>query len=217
MDFAKKFALVPEDSLSKHVPTQQHMSDFDKQMSKILNSTLNEYEKVQRYYGLLQRKMNLENFNTPMTAIAMEEDEENNKPKPTSAMYNSIVLESVPASLKKQASTLLQMLERNPTYIQWNAVGEISVKGRKLVGSNLADLFNMIFTNRKHTDIVGMRDFLSILQELNAPTHYIKNKQLSVKPPMEEEGSKILIKQPMKREVSKIPVKHDYVKNWLTL
>ncbi|GFX52721.1 uncharacterized protein TNCV_3980241 [Trichonephila clavipes] len=62
-----------------------------------------------------------------------------------------------------------------------------------------ADLFNMIFTNRKPSTIIAKEEFLQALQELNIPRHYIKNKYL--KTPF------------VKQEMQAVPVKRkQYVK-----
>lgn len=186
MEFAKKYALVPEDSLSKHVPTQKQMSDFDKQMLQILNSPLNDYEKVQRYYELLQKKRSIEINNLPWSSQTIVEDEkeefqQNMEEKPLTAKedYSTIILNSVPKQSKKKAEVLLQLIKRNPSILQWNEKGEMSYNNQSYPNSNLADLFNLIFTNRKSSDFTGKDDFLKALHELNVPEHYIKNKNLS--------------------------------------
>jgi hypothetical protein len=79
MEFAKKYALVSEDQLSKHIPTEKHMSDLDNEMTKILKSSLNEHEKVRKYYEVLQKKMNLENFNLPWQKNEVSENIEEMK------------------------------------------------------------------------------------------------------------------------------------------
>ncbi|GFQ70827.1 uncharacterized protein TNCT_440381 [Trichonephila clavata] len=191
MQQAKKFVLIPEDQFIKNTPSQQQVTEFDHQMSKILNSKLPDYEKVHRYYELLKRKMNLQDYNLP--GITSEnhafEDEhpvqkdepvklkEEIKPK-VDANYMPIILESVPKFYKNQASTLLNILKDKPNILNWNEHGEVSFKDKKYQHSNLADLFNMIFTNRKQSTVIAKEEFLQALQELNIPRHYIKNKHL---------------------------------------
>ena len=81
MEFAIKYALIPEDDFSKHIPSKQQMIDFDIAMSKILNSSLTDHEKIQRYYELLKRKMDLQEFNIPwLSKQAEKSEEEKNKP-----------------------------------------------------------------------------------------------------------------------------------------
>lgn len=189
MEYAKKYALVPEESLSRHTPTPKQMSEFDKEMSHILNSTLNDYEKVQQYYMLLQKKLNLENFNSAFVPTSMVDGEKKNTPpkeesqqleniSPIKYEYETIVLRSLPKSLKNMGESLLQILRTHPEILSWNSQGEISIKGKIIPNSNLADLVSMILTNKKKTDYVGKQNFLSTLQELNVPQLYFKNKHL---------------------------------------
>lgn len=193
MEFAKKFVLVPEGS--KHVPTQKQMSNFDREMLKVLNSTLSDYDKVQKYYELLQNKMKMEDNNTPWKTSkddfseakkTNEESPSENvneeilfKEKKQTSDYNTEILNAVPNSLKKQASSLLQLMKKNSNYFNWNEKGEIYVKGQILPNSNLADLFNLIFTNRKNfTELAGKNEFLNALTEMNIPNYYVKNKNI---------------------------------------
>ncbi|GFT11032.1 hypothetical protein NPIL_134031 [Nephila pilipes] len=94
--------------------------------------------------------------------------------------YASIILESVPKTYKNQESTLLNILKDKPIISSWNEQGEVFSKIKKYQHSNLADLFNMIFTNRKSSTIIAKEEFLQTLQELNTPRHYIKNKYLKL-------------------------------------
>jgi len=196
MEFARKYALVPEDSLSKHTPSEKYLSALDKEMDKILKSSMNEYDKVQRYYEILQKKIKLENYNLPWTSPPAEE--ENNKAfdkKPKDEDYSSVVLKSVPSKLTKQAGSLLQLMQKNPHIFQWNDQGIITYKGQSIANSNLADLFNLIFTNRKNIDIAAKDEFLKYLHELNVPRHYIKNKNLTsfkqVNTPLKKEKEEV--------------------------
>lgn len=189
MEYAKKYALVPEESLSRHTPTPKQMSQFDKEMSHILSSSLNDHEKVQKYYMLLQKKLNLENFNSAfIPASIMNEEKKSTQPQegsqqlenisPIKQEYDTVVFNSLPKSLKNMGESLLQILRTHPEILSWNNQGEISIKGRNIPSSNLADLVSLILTNKKKTDYVGKQNFLSALQELNVPQLYFKNKHL---------------------------------------
>ncbi|GFV79935.1 uncharacterized protein TNCV_1217031 [Trichonephila clavipes] len=182
-----------EDKLIKNTPSHQQVTEFDHQMSKILNSKLPDYENVHLYYELLKRKMNLQDYNLPGITSenhafedehTVQKDEsvklkEEIKPK-VDENYMSIILESVPKTYKNQAPLLLNILKDKPNTLNWNEHGEVSFKDKKYQHSNLADLFNMIFTNRKPSPIIAKEEFLQALQELNIPRHYIKNKYLKI-------------------------------------
>ena len=195
MEHAEKYALIPEELLSKHIPSQQQMSEFDLAMSKILNSSKPDHEKVQKYYDLLKRKMNLEEYNPPWKSSSKEEEDEPSKKedliKPlikeeqSGNNYNDTVLNAVPQNMKRQANNLLQMLKSHPNTLRWNDKGEVIYKDQKLPQLNIADLFNLIFARHKMKTLIAKDEFLQALDELNVPKHLIKNKQLfniSVKP-----------------------------------
>lgn len=174
MEFAKKYALIPEDQWTKHTPTKVQLSELDREMSKILNNaSLDEYTKLQKYYEILQRKMKMQTFNTPWKP-AVEE-------LPTMKMennYDTTILNSVPKSTKKQAETLLQLLKQHPQVVGWNEKGELMLNGELRPNTNLADLFHLIFSNTKKINIPGKIEFLSSLQDLNIPKYYVKNTYL---------------------------------------
>jgi hypothetical protein len=191
MEFAKKFALIPQEQFSKHVPTEKDMSDLDMEMSKILKSSLDEHEKIRKYYEILQKKMNLENFNLPWKKNEDSVDSENNfppvpdvskisTPKEESAGYDSMILNTVPQNMQKQASHLLQIVKKQPKMLSWNDKGEIFIRDTKLENTNIADLFNLIFTHKKKS-VKAQDEFLKILYEMNTPKHYVKNKYLTLK------------------------------------
>jgi hypothetical protein len=190
MEFAKKYALVSEDQLSKHVPTQKHMSDLDNEMSRILNSSLNEYEKLRKYYDILQKKLNMENFNLPWKTSTPEitshdpaiKEENPIKQEPQKELcYDSMILNSVPPSMRNQANHLLQILKNHSNMLSWNEKGEISLHNQKYEHSNIGDLFNLLFTHNKKKPVKAQHEFLSVLHDMNVPKHLIKNKYLSTK------------------------------------
>lgn len=197
MELSKKFALVPESELLKHAPTKQHLSDLDKEMMKILNSHLSDFEKIQLYHELLKRKMNLQEFNQPAKMDIQElkpsekMDSEEVKPSeevsespvddPTSKISNfdEAVLKMIPTGLRKQTHQLIHFLKTDPDVFQWNGRGEILFKKSLIPKSNLADLISLILTQRKVKQPLNGRDeFLQALTELNVPKFFVKNKHL---------------------------------------
>ncbi|GBM47984.1 hypothetical protein AVEN_34324-1 [Araneus ventricosus] len=64
MEYAKKFILVPNDQISKHVPTEETLSELDREMSAILkNKGISDDEKVKLYMQVLQKKLNILDHN----------------------------------------------------------------------------------------------------------------------------------------------------------
>lgn len=185
MEHAKKYALIPENDLNKHVPTKRDLSDFDKDMQKILSSNLNDFEKVKLYYELLKRKANLLEFNHPYLSVNNGEEEiKKIKDEPASERtpvtdFDEMVLRSVPSTIKQYASQLLQYLKTSPDIIKWNQRGEIIYKNNLIANSNIADLCTLILSQRKSlNNIIGKTEFLRALNEANVPRLFIRNNHL---------------------------------------
>lgn len=205
MEFSKKFVLVPERDFSKHTPSQKQLSEFDKEMQKILNSDLQDFEKLQLYYDLLKRKMNLQDFNPPQKMDSIEKDE---TPKPeiieNSAISEDNILKMIPKGIQKQADQLLQYLKTYPDILSWNNRGEIIYKGQLIPKSNLTDLICLILTQRKsYKHFFGRNEFLKALNSMNTPKLFLKNKHLT----LEDD-----VYSPIKKEKSIVKPKRNLMK-----
>lgn len=186
MEHAKKYALVPEESLSKHVPTKRQMSEFDTAMSKILNSTIPDHEKVIQYFELLKRKMDLQEFNMPWMSKPLEEAPvkkeiipSKTEPEPKPGEDSSLILSSVPPAMKRQAQTLLDFLKNHPRKFEWDNNLTVNFEGKPIPESNLADLFHLLFSVNKRTPIKAQNELLKTLREMHIPENFIKNRNLS--------------------------------------
>ena len=156
--------------LNPHGSSSIELSSFDDAMLKILNSSLPEHEKVNQYYKLLQRKMNLQEFNEAMVTPLPETKEEVKEEKPLlpsvkqeSPDFESVIYSSVPANRKKQAKALLHFLKTNLNNFKWNATEEVTYNGRKITKSNLADLFNIIFSTNRKNNIDAQHELIDII------------------------------------------------------
>ena len=184
MEYATKYALVPEEDFTKHVPTKKHMTEFDLAMSKILNSSLPDHEKVRQYYELLKRKMDLQEYNVPwMKSEKKEEDPQKKESDPTANQenkedYDLFIISSAPKNMRKQAESLLNLLKSNSNVFQWDNRGTVTYKGQKLNESNLAELFHLIFSVNRKPPVPAQSEFLQALQELGVRPSVIKNKFL---------------------------------------
>ena len=213
MELYKKFALVPENSVSKHVPTSTQMSEFDREMQNILvNQRLSDYEKVQRYYEILQKKFSMENYNVPRIAVQESEKQDPEKEvklephEKSSSQFKEIIINSVPKLYRNKADILMRLLEKQPDIINWNQKGEISYKNQAIKNSNIGDLFHHIFTSSKSPPI-GKQEFLNAFDDLNIPKHFIKNRSMLPNITQEE---KI---RPVKKKKKNIPV----ITQWASL
>ncbi|GBO15846.1 hypothetical protein AVEN_190852-1 [Araneus ventricosus] len=79
----KKYILVPNDEISRHVPTEDTLSELDREMSVILkNRRVLDDEKVKLYVQVLQKRLNIQDHNNgveetiPETVSAQHTEEE---------------------------------------------------------------------------------------------------------------------------------------------
>ncbi|GBN03696.1 hypothetical protein AVEN_258827-1 [Araneus ventricosus] len=186
MEHAKKFALIPEHLVSKHTVCDKQLNDLDKSMQNILNSSLEEHEKVKQYYALLQKKMNIEEYNLPWKPPEEPAPLNNIEVEPMlprkEDSYDRAVLNSVPQGMKNEASKALDFIKEHSNILKWNDKGEILIGNELISKTNIADLFNIIFThNKKKTNVAGIQEFLAALNLMNMPKHYFKNNYLTAK------------------------------------
>lgn len=185
MEHAKKYALVPQEMISKHIIPSKQLSQLDRDMIQILNSALGDDEKLKLYYDLLQKKMNFEKFNPSIqktTNSPVSQDTANQEIKeevsPVKEENDSLILNTVPQNMRKYATNLLAVLKTRPDKIKWNDRREISYHGELFQNSNIIDLFHWLFTNKKEP-ISSHEEFISVLRDLNIPQCYFRNKHIS--------------------------------------
>lgn len=193
MEFAKKFTLIPEETLPKHTASPQQLSEFDKEMSKILNNRqLSEDEKVKLYYQILQQKLNLKEYNSTWTPQDQPESltwASPEKAESPAFNYEALILETVPQTMRKHANNLLTLLKTRPRELKWNEQGEVIIRDKTLSNTNIVDLVSLLFSNNSK-NVEGKEPFLSTLTELNIPKHYIRNKYLQQQQVKEETPQK---------------------------
>ncbi|CAL1300057.1 unnamed protein product [Larinioides sclopetarius] len=158
-------------------------------MLHILNSSLEEHEKVKQYYALLQKKMNMEEYNLPWKSPEESAPVNNNsevEPMQTETKvesmlpreddsYEHVVLNSIPRGMRNEASKALDFIKEHSNILKWHDKGEILIGNELISKTNIADLFNIIFTHKKKTNVAGMQEFLTAINLMNMPKHYVKN------------------------------------------
>ncbi|GBN97686.1 hypothetical protein AVEN_42510-1 [Araneus ventricosus] len=64
MDYTKKYILVHNDEISKHVPIKDTLSELDREISAILKyRRVLDGEKVKLYMQVLQKRLNIQDHN----------------------------------------------------------------------------------------------------------------------------------------------------------
>ena len=82
---------------------------------------------------------------------------------------------AMPMSLQSSAQKLIDRLKDNKDVISWTPNGEVSIRGQKIVGSNLTDLIGDAIRNTKNQH-PNRSSFLKVLAEINTPDSMIKNR-----------------------------------------
>ena len=82
---------------------------------------------------------------------------------------------SFPKTLQSQANNLLDILESKPGKISWDSSNEVSIDGKKLIGSNIVDLVGDVIRKRKTPPPEYSNHFLHALSKMNLPEQFIRN------------------------------------------
>lgn len=109
-----------------------------------------------------------------LTKDSSEIDSEDQSGTGTSALSVETIVAAVPKNNRRDATTILHHLERDPN-ITWSHKGELIVKGETKHNTHLVDLLKDAFYKFKHWEPEGVHDFYRALAESNLPVGTIKN------------------------------------------
>ena len=134
-----------------HDPNASAAASLQRDLSSVLaNEDLSEGEKSQLYGQTLHQ------FRT-----AHRKALENNKfqlPESISSKINQRIMDSVPTTMKKKARLLISMLQDHPN-LSWDEDGTVKMYGQPIPGSNIIDLVNDVFRQRKGIEPTGWQPF----------------------------------------------------------
>ena len=82
----------------------------------------------------------------------------------------------LPPTLQKHGRQLMNRLSSRSDLISWTPSGEVKIRGKRVLGSNVADLVGDVVRNRKQVSPMR-KDFLKVLAEMNVAEEFVKNKQ----------------------------------------
>ena len=90
------------------------------------------------------------------------------------------IMDTVPKTYQKQASLLLNHINKHSNIIRWNDKGEVVHNGNVLPQSNIVDLVTDLVRNRVKSQALPYKDhFIQILHEINTPSEWMKNRKRS--------------------------------------
>lgn len=218
MEFARKMILIPEDRLTRHIPTDEQLSDLDKEMKSIMLSKMDDDTKIKMYNDILQKRIRVNMLNPPILSASQEKDESEDFPTKSElatkeTFTEDFIIDSMNKYTKKAAKNIVDFIQQNKNIISWNSLGELIIKGRTINNSNIVDNIDYLISNRKSNNPVeGVNSLLTMLKELNIPRVFIKNKSI------EYENIQEVKKYNKKIKIESVKNKRKPVKNaWLSI
>lgn len=202
--------LVPQDFFAKvnQVQAPKPSSNLDSEMESLLNdNNMDEKEKWMKYQQVLQRYLHFKEQDRQPLRLSLESDIPEPPLKPE---LHQEIITAVPKLFRKKAELLINRLNTSNN-ITWNSVGEVSIKGERLVGSNITDLVSDMVRARKTSNPTGWQKFTDLVKELNVPREFIGNprrvlymeRQLDTTP-MRQQPRRIQVRSsPLTRVVSR--------------
>lgn len=162
-------------------PLKESVSDLDREMNNVLNSSQNEHEKVKGYQQVLQRyltrKRQYDGEMFPETIENRKQRYDSEKTTDSTDAFEDRILDVVPPTLQRKARGLINHLKQLAK-LKWNEKGEMIYKDQTIRGSNVIDLINDTLRARKSTRSPrGWDVFTEVLKESNVPRELIGNKE----------------------------------------
>lgn len=222
MEFTRKFVLVPNDHLSKHLPTEENLSELDKEMNIILkNRNITDDEKVKLYMQVLQKKLHIYDHNNDLIKdqettynLPVDDSQEpiNNLPSENQKeAVEDLILQSTPKNFKTNTRNILNYLKTSKNVIDWTSKGELIYKSKIIKNSNVLDLIKFMQIPSKQHDLIGKYEFQQALKEINLPISFIKNNTFAKETEIKEISTEERLPMKKKRIQVKLP------NNWISL
>jgi hypothetical protein len=179
MNFARKVMLISPETLERlknfQSPSYSHSScPLDSEMHSILNEkNTTDDIKWRKYEQLLQKYLRLKAKSKVPISIPIVSEQNN------ANQYDQKRNEDSFISMKKQGSansnpSLANFLSTQKL-ITWDENGLVSIRGQKILGSNIYNLIKDVGTSRKLSTSPGWEVFARALAELNIPRDFIPN------------------------------------------
>lgn len=187
MQYAKKMLLISPDTLQqkmsmylnkeKEVSSDNYaprkgdpIKNLEKEMYSILKTKNTEdRDKWSTYYQLMQRYFrHMDEKRKPLLQENGNDHIEEEK------MPSEQIIEIMPANMQRKARILLNWIDRSKV-VRWNGMGEVSLDGKKMSGSNIIDMIRDLMTDRKIPPPLGMKEFGLVLKNLNVPDSLMAN------------------------------------------
>ena len=155
-------------------PTERVKSELAEQMENVMNRRgITAYEKLRLFNDLHVQYL--------------EYDNRANTPAPSVAPVINPRLGNIANKFKTRADDILEWVKARPDVLGWDAeTGEVSYKGQKLPGSNIADLIrDTVVPNPRSAkrELEGAEEFWAALAEINVPVSLLRKRSVPPPPP----------------------------------
>ena len=162
-------------------PKVSQTVELQHNMSNVLeNDQLSESEKADLYgqtlfkfqeaYKKAKQQQHQSKSNPPGMALNLKTFKDS-----TTRLSNERVLESVPKTMRNKAQLLMNLIDDDPSKINWDTQGRVSIEGKPIQGSNIVDLVNDVLRNRKTFEPRGWQYFTKQLADMNIPQDIVGN------------------------------------------
>ena len=186
---AKKMILVPE----KDFEDMKQCNQSSTTTSSILKNVKspNEVQLVKTFTGM-EKTMNnpfltkeekmgkhineMNEFTALKKKIVEGSNDMVKKETPSEQRIDQDTVNMLPPTLQRHGRQLLSKLASRPDLFSWSPSGEVKIKGKRVLGSNVGDLIGDIIRNRKQVN-PARKDFLRVLADMNVAEEFVKNKQ----------------------------------------
>lgn len=160
-----------------HQFEDDHLSDLDSQIQRILKMKKDDEEKSKLYVQALQKFVTFPHVNCvhPVSEIGDDVQNEKKSSENHSDIENEL-MQSVPVKHKGTAHRIIHFFKKNK--ISWNQSRELTASNNSIPGSDVIELVNFLLryrTRKPH----GFEEFKEILNMNNFPKDFIKNKNLT--------------------------------------
>jgi hypothetical protein len=168
----QKMILIPENATAQMVSSIKSSESIQSQLDHEMNDILSRNDlTVSDKYKLYQQALHRYLQHTPQAnkpiALPLIEPEGSKSP------MIEFILESVPKTLVRKTSTLLNLMHVS-NRISWDSTGVVSIDSNLIPGSNIIDLVHDVVRKRTTSkNPIGIQQFKQFLQEINIPKELI--------------------------------------------
>ena len=123
------------------------------------------------------------------------------------SLTTEMIVRGIPKTMKTRAIALLDRLKERRDVITWDDKGQVTLNRVFIPKSNISDLISDAMRPRKHFNPKGVREFYTMLNEINIPKDLVRNDERWG----ELEEKKNVAEKKTTRKVVEKP------KNWISL